>query len=159
MIRVERIGPEAAAAVAAVAESVRYRKETADGQKGYLVFVGTEEEYRERLSREGDLFWGAWRGEELVGFLICTDFGEAVLVDQIGVSPKARGLGVAAKMMERLHEERRPAMLFASIMHRPQRNERSISFFTGRWGFQCEGEYEEEGFVWGRYEWWAEEEK
>jgi ribosomal protein S18 acetylase RimI-like enzyme len=160
-----------AAAISAIAESVRYRPETADPTRGYLVFVGTPAEYAARLALSDTNYVAESQGK-IVAYLT-TSFasgntathvtdatvaemlfgGGALLVDQIGVRPDARGLGAAPLLYAHAMEELRPPRATACIMHQPLRNLRSIGFFEGRMGWRCIGEYGEgDGFVWGVYE-------
>jgi len=160
-----------ATAIAAIAESVRYRKGEADPNRGYLVFVGTFEEYSARLSGNNTSYVAELNGD-VVAFLLTSYSSEdtathtegaevmelifgkgALLVDQIGVSPMARGQGAAPLLFERMLADLQPNRITACIMHQPLRNERSIGFFTGRFGFHCIAEYHEgDGFLWGIYE-------
>ena len=169
LIRKARV--EDAAALAAVAESVRYRDGDADPSRGYLVFVGTPEEYAERLEGS-DTSYVAELDGKVIAFLLTSYssedtatqmeaeevegriFGEgALLIDQIGVSPEARGQGAAAMLYAQMVKELKPTRMTACIMHWPLKNSRSIRFFTGRCGFRCIGEYHEgNGFLWGIYE-------
>jgi hypothetical protein len=155
------------AAIAAIAETVRYRAGEADPTKGYLVFVGTPEDYSRRLEVNDSSYVAEVDGK-VVGFLLTTPSSEdtathiasslifsdnALLVDQIGVLPEFR----AAKVMfGTMIEEVKPTRITACIMHGPLFNLRSVGFFKGKCGFQCIGEYDEgDGFTWGIYEWKA----
>jgi ribosomal protein S18 acetylase RimI-like enzyme/uncharacterized damage-inducible protein DinB len=161
-----------AAAIAAIAESVRYSQADAIPARGYLVFVGTPEEYAARLENNTSSFVAEADGKAIAFLLTTYDTGDtathiegdavrtrifgdnALLVDQIGVSPDARGLGAGTKMLERMLADVAPSRATACIMHWPLRNERSVGFFEGRCGFRCIGEYHEgNGFLWGIYEW------
>jgi len=164
-----------AEAIAAIAESVRYREGDAIPAHGYLVFVGTPQEYATRLADISTSFVAELDGK-VIAFLLSSFssgntatqiiddevqtriFGEdALLIDQIGVSPDARGLGAGSLMLERTFSAAKPTRATACIMHWPLRNERSIGFFAGRCGFRCIGEYDEgNGFLWGIYEWKAD---
>lgn len=165
-----------AAGIAAVAESVRYQRGAADGAQGYLVYVGKPEDYLGRL-KDDYLCFVAEKDGEVVGFVMASGwkrntathveaaaveeriFGEeTLLVDQIGVKPEARGLGIAPALFEKVKRVATQGVstrrMTASIMHGPVRNERSIGFFAGRQGFRCVGEYHDgSGFLWGIYEW------
>ena len=169
-----------AKAISQVAESVRFLAGQADPNQGYLVFVGTPEEYAARLTGN-DTSYVAEDNGRLDGFLLTsavvdeagihdtathvpTDAVEkllfangTLLVDQIGVRLDARGRGVAAQLYERMMTDQKPARVTASIMHGPLKNNRSLGFFVGKQGFKCIGEYHEGfGFLWGVYEWKAD---
>lgn len=164
-----------APAIAAIAESVRYHPRDAKPSRGFLVFVGTPEEYAARLSGNETSYVAELDGK-VIAFLL-TSFtaldtatqtqggevldrifsGSALLVDQVGVSPDARGHGAAPLMMQQMLDTVKPTRATACIMHSPLRNERSIGFFATRFGFKCIGEYHEgNGFLWGIYEWRAD---
>ncbi|MCX6612795.1 MAG: GNAT family N-acetyltransferase [Acidobacteria bacterium] len=163
LIRKARV--EDGVAIASIAETVRYRAEDADPTKGYLVFVGTPEEYSRRLEGN-DTSYVAEVDGKVVGFLLTTLSSEdtathiasslifsdnALLIDQIGVLPEFRA---AAAMYSLLVAEVKPKRITACIMHGPLFNQRSVGFFKGKCGFQCIGEYDEgDGFTWGIYEW------
>ena len=169
LIRKARV--EDAAAMSAVAESVRYREGDADPSRGYLVFVGTPGEYAARLDGSDTSYVAEFDGR-VIAFLLTSYSpeetaahieaeevegrifgGGALLIDQIGVSPEARGQGAAAMLYERMLSELKPPRMTACIMHWPLKNSRSIGFFAGRCGFRCIGEYHEgNGFLWGIYE-------
>ncbi len=164
-----------AAAIAAIAESVRFDPRRAEPNAGYLVYVGSPEEYAERLEHS-ETSYVVEKDGKTIAFLLTTAapgltathadtdavlarlFGEGtMLVDQIGVLPSARGLGAAPEMFAQFLREAKPRRLTASIMHGPMRNARSLGFFTGRFGFRCIGEYAEgDGMFWGIYEWKAD---
>ncbi len=165
LVRKARV--EDGAAIAAIAETVRYRAGEADPTKGYLVFVGTPEDYSRRLEVNNTSYVAEVDGK-VVGFLLTTPSSEdtathiasslifsdnALLVDQIGVLPEFR----AAKVMfGTMIEAVKPTRITACIMHGPLFNQRSVGFFKGKCGFQCIGEYDEgDGFLWGIYEWKA----
>ena len=169
LIRKARV--EDAVAMASIAESVKYREGDADPSRGYLVFVGTAEEYSDRLDGTDTSYVAELDGKVIAFLLTSYDSGgtasnveaeeverrvfgdSALLIDQIGVSPTARGLGAAARMYERMVEELKPNRMTACIMHWPLKNSRSIGFFEGKCGFQCIGEYHEGfGYLWGIYE-------
>ena len=161
-----------ASGIAEVARSVRYRAGEADPNQGYLVFVGTPGEYAARLASNNTSYVADEDGR-ILGFLLMSRsagdtathteadgveamvFGQgALLVDQIGVCPDARGRGIAAHLFDRMMGNLKPTRLTASIMHGPICNRRSTGFFSGKQGFKCIGEYHEgHGFLWGVYEW------
>jgi|GEM_PF-113982 len=161
-----------APAIAAIAESVRFNRATADSAKGYLVYVGTPAEYASRIEANRTSFIAEKDGN--VGAFLLTSpqagntathaessevlerifGGGALLVDQIAVSPQTRGQGSADLLFMHMRSALAPQRMTASIMHWPLRNERSIGFFSGKMGFKCIGEYDEgDGFLWGIYEW------
>lgn len=150
--RLRRATATDGAAVAGIAEAVRYRPESADGKQGYLVHVRTADGYAS-LFRLPEI--SAWIAEDesgrALGFLWCDRRGEGEWhLEQIGIHPEARGLGIAAALHERMLEELRPARLECEIMHEPLRNERSRGFFLKQ-GWRCVGEKADGAFVWGRY--------
>jgi hypothetical protein len=158
-----------AAAIASIAETVRYRAGEADPSKGYLVFVGSPEDYSRRLTGNSTSYVAEVDGK-VTGFLLTTQssndtathvvgdevhakiFGNnALLIDQIGVLP---GQHAASSLFDRLLMEVQPVRMTACIMHGPIFNQRSVGFFKGKCGFQSIGEYAEgDGFLWGIYEW------
>ncbi len=162
LIRKARV--EDGVAIAAIAEAVRYRAGEADPTKGYLVFVGTPEEYSRRLEGNASSYVAEVEGK-VVGFLLTTQSSDdtathiasslifsdnALLIDQIGVLPEVRA---AAPMFALMVAEVQPKRMTACIMHGPLFNQRSVGFFRGKCGFQCIGEYDEgDGFLWGIYE-------
>lgn len=175
MIVIRKATPADAPAIAGIAESVRYQPGAADGRRGFLVFVGTPEEYAARLTGNETSVVAELEGR-VVAFLLTsfsaedtathTEGGEvlerifgggALLVDQIGVLADARGHGAAAQMYTAAVELAQPTRMTACIMHGPLFNDRSIGFFAGKNEFRCVGEYHEgNGFLWGIYEWKAD---
>jgi len=150
--RLRRAGAADGAAVAGIAEAVRYRPGSADGARGYLVYVRPAEEYATLFGRAETAAWIAEdESGRALGFLWCERRGEGEwYLEQIGIQPEARGLGVAAALHERMLAELSPARLECEIMHEPLRNERSRGFFL-RQGWRCVGEKADGEFVWGRY--------
>lgn len=148
LIRKARV--EDGVAITSIAETVRYRADFADPTKGYLVFVGTPEEYSRRLEGNDSSYVAEVDGR-VVGFLLSCPADNALLIDQIGVLPEFRA---AAAMFSLMVAEVQPKRITACIMHGPLFNQRSVGFFKGKCGFQCIGEYNEgDGFTWGIYEW------
>ncbi len=166
--------PADAPAIASIAESVRFNAATADPSRGFLVFVGTPAEYAARLTGNTTSYVAEHDGQ-IIAFLL-TSFSaadtathlvpgdvmdrlmgdNALLIDQIGVSPAARGLGAAPALLERALTDIKPSRATAAIMHWPLFNHRSIDFFSRRNNFNCIGEYHEgTGFLWGIYEYTA----
>jgi ribosomal protein S18 acetylase RimI-like enzyme len=150
--RLRRATATDGAAVAGIAEAVRYRPESADGAQGYLVYLRTAEGYASLFSLPEI---AAWIAEDecgrALGFLWCDRRGEGEWhLEQIGIHPEARGLGVAAALHQRMLEELRPARLECEIMHEPLRNERSRGFFLKQ-GWRWVGEKADGPFVWGQY--------
>jgi uncharacterized damage-inducible protein DinB/GNAT superfamily N-acetyltransferase len=174
-MHIRKATPADAIAISAIAESLRYKVGAAIPSNGFLVFVGTPAEYASRLEGNDSSFVAELDGE-VVAFLLTasgpgntathtdadeviarTFAGGALLVDQIGVSARAKGQGSAARLFEAALAQVKPVRMTASIMHGPLRNERSIGFFSGKNGFRCIGEYHEgHGFLWGIYEWKAD---
>lgn len=172
MLEIRRLQVGDAAEMAAIAESVRFAGAGSDPRQGYLVYVGTPEEYAARLQGASSGYLALWDGVA-VGYLLITSsagdtathagsdevvsriFGEETwLVDQIGVRALGKGKGVGPAMFARFLDEARPKRVTAVIMHGPMRNVKSIGFFAGRNGFRCIGEYSEgDGMYWGIYEW------
>lgn len=172
---IRKATPADAAAISAIAESLRYKAGEAVPSKGFLVFVGTPEQYAARLTANDTSFVAELNGK-VVAFLLTaaspgdtathaedeevirrTFEGSALLVDQIGVSAEAKGQGSAAQLLDAVLTHVKPSRMTASIMHWPLRNDRSIGFFSGKNGFRCIGEYHEgNGFLWGIYEWKAD---
>mgnify|MGYP003387449377 CR=1 FL=1 len=162
LIRKARV--EDGVAIASIAETFRYRADDADPTKGYLVFVGTPEQYSRRLEGNDSSYVAEVDGK-VVGFLLTTPSSEdtvthiatslifsdnALLIDQIGVLPEFRA---AVAMLTLMVSEVQPKRMTACIMHGPLFNQRSVGFFKGKCGFQCIGEYDEgDGFTWGIYE-------
>ncbi|MFO0503920.1 MAG: GNAT family N-acetyltransferase, partial [Acidobacteriota bacterium] len=153
----------------AVAVAVRFRRETAGGCEGYLVFVASAAESARRLGGSAYSVVAVEEGR-VVGFLRALGSGEAdwsvehgamagglplegyVLIDQIGVLPAYQGLGLAQKMLDAVAGRSGAARMGAMILHAPLRNARSLGFFTGRNGFVLVREAAEPPFVWGYYE-------
>jgi uncharacterized damage-inducible protein DinB/GNAT superfamily N-acetyltransferase len=174
-MQIRKATPADAAAISAIAESLRYKAGVAIPSKGFLVFVGTPAEYASRLEGNDTSFVAELDGEVLAFLLTASNpgntathtdadevilrtfDGNALLVDQIGVSARAKGQGSAALLLDAVKTQVKPHRMTASIMHGPLRNERSIGFFSGKNGFHCIGEYHEgHGFLWGIYEWNAD---
>ncbi|MFN9458248.1 MAG: GNAT family N-acetyltransferase [Acidobacteriota bacterium] len=169
MVTVVPARAEHGAGVAAVAEAVRFRPETARGSEGYLVYVASAAEYARRLGGSAYSVVAVEEGR-VVGFLRALGSGEAdwsvehgamagglplegyVLIDQIGVLPAYQGLGLAQKMLDAVAGRSGAARMGAMILHAPLRNARSLGFFTGRKGFVLVREAAEPPFVWGYYE-------
>lgn len=169
MVAVVPAGVEHGAGVAAVAEAVRFRPETARPADGYLVYVASPEEYARRMAGSAYSVV-AVDGGRVVGFLRAVGSGEAdwsaehaamagglplegyVLIDQIGVLPAYQGLGLAQRMLDAVVGRSGALRLGAMILHAPLRNARSLGFFTGRNGFALVREVAEPPFVWGYYE-------
>lgn len=167
--------PNDAPDIAAIAESVRFHRFTADPARGFLVYVGEPEDYAARIQLNPSNLVAEVDGA-IAGFLFFTTdmantathadlpevqslvFGpDTTLIDQIGIAPEARGQGIAPALFARMRDSLQPRRLTAAIMHGPMRNERSIGFFAGRNGFRCAGEYQDGlGFLWGVYEWRAD---
>lgn len=161
---IRRARVEDGASIASIAETVRYRAGQADPSKGYLVFVGTAEDYSRRLEGNETSYVAEIDGN-VVGFLLTTASspdtathvasdlifsGNALLIDQIGVLPDIRA---AAAMYALMVAEVEPKRMTACIMHGPMFNQRSVGFFKGKCGFECIGEFDEgDGFLWGIYE-------
>jgi hypothetical protein len=172
MLEIRKLTVGDAAEMSAIAESVRFAGAASDAKQGYLVYVGSAEEYAARLAGASSGYLALW-GASPVGYLLVTAsaedtathagseevasriFGEGSwLVDQIGVRALGKGKGVGPAMFERFLAEAQPKRVTAVIMHGPMRNEKSIGFFGGRYGFRCIGEYSEgDGMYWGIYEW------
>jgi GNAT superfamily N-acetyltransferase len=175
MLEIRNLVVNDGAALSSIAESVRFAPGTADGRQGYLVYVGTPEEYAARLAGASAGYLALWDGKA-VGYLLVTPsagdtathagseavmarvFGEGTwLVDQIGIREEGKGKGIGVAMLGRFFSEMAPQRATAVIMHGPMRNERSIGFFAGKNGFRCIGEYSEgDGMFWGVYEWKAD---
>ncbi len=175
MIEIRPLSVADAPYLSAIAESVRYREGAADPRSGYLVYVGKPDEYAARIAANPHSFLALLDGHPAGYILTAADpqgsatqasgdavqariFGNgALLVDQIGIRPHARGHGIAAQLYQRLLAEAKPTRLTASIMHGPLLNQRSVSFFSGKQGWKCIGEFSEGyGFLWGIYEWKAD---
>ncbi len=172
MLQIRKLVVDDAAELSAIAESVRFAPPTADARQGYLVYVGTPEEYAARLAGASTGYLALWHGEA-VGYLLVSPSagdtathagseavlervfgGDTWLVDQIGIRGEGKGKGIGAAMLERFFGGIKPKRATAVIMHGPMRNERSIGFFSGKHGFRCIGEYSEgDGMFWGIYEW------
>lgn len=148
-MNIRKATPADGHAISAIAESVRFDSRTANPRNGYLVFVGTPEEYAERSGFVAEV------DGHVEAFLLTSlsSADNSVLIDQIG----SRAKGAAAMLLEAAIATLAPARMTASIMHWPLRNERSIGFFEGKNHFRCIGEYEQgHGFLWGVYEWKAD---
>jgi ribosomal protein S18 acetylase RimI-like enzyme len=172
MLEIRPLTPADAPAIAEIAESVRFRPDTANPAQGYLVYIGSPEDYRQRLLGNQSSF-GAWHEDHLIAFLLTSPASgntatkaadpviykyffdqNAWLIDQIAVRPASRGLGAAPALLRHFFDVVRPPRATASIMHAPYRNLRSIGFFQDRFGFTNIAEYTEgDGFHWGIYEW------
>jgi predicted GNAT superfamily acetyltransferase/uncharacterized damage-inducible protein DinB len=170
-MQIRKATPADAHAIAAIAESVRYQPHSADPTRGYLVFVGTPDEYAARLEGNNTSYVAEREGQ-VVAFLLTSFSSEdtathtegaevmerifghgSLLVDQIGVGSAARGLGAAQQLHQQMLSDVAPERMTACIMHWPLRNQRSIGFFEGKSGYRCIGEYHEgNGFLWGIYE-------
>lgn len=148
-----------AEAMAALSRSVAYRPETADEARGYLVFQGTPEEYRERIAACPYSVVAVDAKGAATGYLLASyrdAFGVEregyLLVDQICVGPAARGSGLAQRMLDTVTTEAGRRVVGAAIMHAPVRNARSLRFFTEKNGFRLVREFPEGNFLWGYYE-------
>lgn len=157
---VRRAGEGDGARIAGVAEAVRFRTGQADGRAGYLVYVLTAEEYAEKLRAPEAAGWVAEdETGRTLGFVLCERESEGCwYLDQIGIDPGARGLGIGAALHAAVVEELKPARMECHIMHGPVRNERSRGFFLTQ-GWREEGEEDAAPFVWGRYGWEASAEE
>ena len=145
--------------MAALSRSVAYRPETADEARGYLVFQGTPEEYRERIAACPYSVVAVDAKGAATGYLLASyrdAFGVEregyLLVDQICVGPSARGSGLAQRMLDTVTTEAGRRVVGAAIMHAPVRNARSLRFFTEKNGFRLVREFPEGNFLWGYYE-------
>jgi len=202
MMKVRKATVEDAPAIAKLAESLRLRPPDVD--KGFLVHVRSEEQYRRILevgerslvavddeaAVEGGIEGvgngktaagsGNARSESekgrVIGFLLAYTYaelsvlmtdalkGDAVIesiwnigeltmvyADQIGVDLSCRKKGVGQKLASELMSSNTGAHHFAAIMHKPFRNESSLSLAT-RNGWTLRNEVPEGDFVWGIYE-------
>jgi GNAT superfamily N-acetyltransferase/uncharacterized damage-inducible protein DinB len=158
--------------MSAVARSLQFHPGLANPDCGYLVYVGTPEDYARRL-RGGAVGYAAVDGGALAGYLLMSQSasgtathadsdavrerifsGGGWLVDQIGLRPGLRGRGLGQALLRRFVADFGPERMTAVIMHGPMRNERSLRFFAEQFGFRCIGEYSEgDGMYWGIHEW------
>ncbi len=154
---------------AAVGEVVRFQAKSAQPADGYLVFVGTSEEYARRFGASAYSVVAVDDGR-VVGFLRAVGGEEEdltpesanlanhlplpgyVLIDQIGLLPEYKGHGLAQAMLDAVVTQSGATRMGAVIMHGPVRNARSLGFFTGRNGFSLVRELTDPPFVWGYYE-------
>lgn len=154
---------------ALVAESVRFAPSSARSADGYLVHIGTAEEYAQRFAASAYSVVAIDDGV-VVGFLRAVGGEEADLsaesaelashlplegyvhIDQIGLLPGYKGKGLAQAMLQAVIARSGAGRLGAVIMHAPVRNSRSLGFFTGSNGFSLILEFSDPPFVWGYYE-------
>lgn len=155
-ILIRRATPADGAAAASVAESVRYRPSSADPAQGYLVHVRTPDEYAALFAQPSSAAWVALgpSGEPLAFLWAALRDPDSRFwyIEQIGVHPAVRRLGLAPSLLATLHRELKPSRLECQIMHAPLRNQRSLAFFT-RHGWTLLAEDPDPPFLWGRYLW------
>jgi ribosomal protein S18 acetylase RimI-like enzyme len=151
---VRRAAPPDAGFIAGIADSVRFRPGEADANRGYLVYIDSPAGYAERLSQTDGAAWLVLDAAgHALGFVLCKlQEGGAWYVDQIGIHPTARGLGIGPALLQAAIGELKPGRMECHIMHAPLRNERSRKFFTSQ-GWREVAEEEDPPFVWGRYAW------
>jgi GNAT superfamily N-acetyltransferase len=152
MIEIRPATLDDAAGIARVAEAVRYRRDTADSTRGYLVNVHTAEEYRRRIE-QSDCALVASGPEGIAGFLIMTRWHSHHLLDQMAVLPSLAGQGIGQRLYEALCDILKPQHMIAEVMHHPVLNQRSRDFFAKRNGWVLVREVPEGEFLWGLYEW------
>jgi ribosomal protein S18 acetylase RimI-like enzyme len=156
-----------------VAESLRYRPP--GSEKGFLVHVRTEEEYRRIL----DISCQSHAAEEdgiLVGFLLVHSMPEleeltkdvlaadrvvthvlglgdqtAMYADQIGVDLAARSRGIGQQLASAMMAENPKTRFLAAIMHRPSKNMPSLRLAL-RNGWHLTTEVWDSEYLWGIYE-------
>lgn len=173
MFRVRRAVPDDAGEIRRIAATLRYEPPGSD--KGFLVHVRSEEEYRRILDISRHSFVAENEGT-MTGFLLVymmpelerlatgvlgqdnvvryvLGLGEpgAVYADQIGVSLEARSRGTGQALAEAMAREHPGAHFLAAIMHRPSRNGKSLRLAL-RNGWTLRTEVADGGFGWGIYE-------
>jgi hypothetical protein len=173
MFQVRLAVPDDAAKIWRIAGTLRY--EPPGSERGFLVHVRSEEEYRRILDISRHSFVADDEGT-ITGFLLVHTMPElerlaagvlgpdnvvryvlglgepgAVYADQIGVSLDARSRGTGQALAEAMAREHPGAHFLAAIMHRPARNEKSLRLAL-RNGWTLRTEVADGGFVWGIYE-------
>jgi ribosomal protein S18 acetylase RimI-like enzyme len=147
-------GPEHAAAVHAIAASVVYRPDTADGECGFLVLPETPAWWTATFAQPNASCVAVIDGT-VAGFLyaLVEDGGEVLKIDRIAVHRSCRRRGVAQALLDTVLDWARPARAYALIMHAPVRNNASVAFFRDANGFELVDRIDEASpFAWGRYE-------
>ncbi|UCD92913.1 MAG: GNAT family N-acetyltransferase [Methanobacteriota archaeon] len=96
-----------------------YRPEGRDGK----------DEIERQISEFGDLFLGAFDGEELIGLVIGTDDGRKGWINRLAVSPEYQRRGVGTALVRELESafHRRNKRIISILVELP--NEASMSFF------------------------------
>jgi len=169
MVSIVSAGPEHGPGAFAVADAVRFQPDSARSAYGYLVFIAEAEEYSRRFAATAYSVVAVDEGR-VVGFLRAVAGEEPeltpesaalashlplpgyVLVDQIGLLPAYKGMGLAQAMLDAVVLRSQPKRLGAVIMHAPLHNARSIGFFSGRNGFSLLRQLQDPYFTWGYYE-------
>lgn len=163
-VTVRHATPDDAAAIADIAAEARFTP----GRTGLLNIL-TAEQYAQRLESCPHSFLAIDAAGAPLAFLIAAaENARAIepaldgvpqaaspgylLIDQIAVSPQARGLGAARKLYDAAIAGAKPRLVSALIMHAPLRNERSIHFFTTRAGMMLQSEIPQPPYLWGYYE-------
>lgn len=173
MTRVRKAFPADAPAIERIAESLRYKPP--GSEKGFLVHVRSEKEYRKILEvsrnslvAEQDgrvvgfllvhtmaelkhLHEGVFASDKVVEYILGIGDGKAVYADQIGVDLECRSRGIGQQLASAMMNAHEGARFLAAIMHKPTRNLPSLRLAL-RNGWRARDEVAEHGFLWGIYE-------
>jgi ribosomal protein S18 acetylase RimI-like enzyme len=136
-------------------------------EKGFFLYVGSEDHYRNTITTSPYCYVALNEQGHVVGFLTTmtpdrvAEFpnirsrdlfyknGEYPLVlEQVGVSPHARGKGIGAAMVERMLADSPFRRIAATVLLQPVRNVRSIAFLE-KHGWRMWREVRTEKRVWG----------
>jgi len=156
-VQVRKAKPEDAKAISELAKAVKLNLGNPRKDRGFLVYILDEEEYRERILG-AKYFYVAEREGKILGFLVCYDdvslkklidegeFADEkkfmkflskqkipfILGDQIAVDPDNTSKGVGKSLVDKLFEEMLEESItdfYGAILHKPIKNTASINFW------------------------------
>jgi len=173
MVLVRKAVAKDAAVIHRIAESLRYRPP--GSEKGYLVHVRKEEDYRRLLesskhslvAEEGgkvlgyllvysmtelsELAKSILVGDKVISYVLSLGDIKALYADQVGVDLEARSRGIGQLLAAAMMKAHPGAHFVAAIMVEPSMNKASLRLaFHYEW--KLKAEIQENEIVWGIYE-------